>query len=75
MDDSENEDEDDGDDSDDEGFKRIQDKRNKVNLRKKGGFEEEDDENDGEFDHDSFMEQMLADMHSKQSDELDVARK
>ena len=51
-------------DSEDEGVKNVNGKE-RDGLPIRG-----DDEEDEDFDHDGFMEQMLHDMHSAQDEEL-----
>ena len=61
------------DSEDDDDQIGMQGKRNKLSGRRNkagndrmgGDYDEEDD-----FDHDGFMEQMLADMHSAQEEEV-----
>ena len=61
----------DSDEDDDQirmsGKNKLQNRRGRMG-NKEGGLNDYQDEDD-DFDHDGFMEQMLADMHSAQEEE------
>jgi hypothetical protein len=60
-----------GSDSDEEddirmhGRNKLQNRRERVGEGNRGDYDDEDD-----FDHDGFMEQMLAEMHTAQEEEM-----